>query len=417
MNRVFVISVLVLILLAIDFYAFQGAKAAFGNLSDQGKKTLNIVYWGISISLLIGIIVYNFVSPELIGRTARSFIMVAVFMVYFAKTLVLPFVLIDDLIRLGKWVYVKATGNMLTGSFAGNSISRSEFLGRVGLAVAAVPIVGMIYGIVAGAHDYRVRRASVKLPNLPDEFDGLKIVQLSDIHSGSFFNKTAVKRGIQMVLDQKPDMIFFTGDLVNNIADEMDEYWEIFGELKAPMGVYSVLGNHDYGDYYRHWETKEAKAANLEKLKEGQKNMGWRLLMNEHVWIEKGNSKIALLGIENWGEGGFAKYGDLSKAYKGAEDAPVKLLLSHDPSHWNSQVTQEYKDIDIAFAGHTHGMQFGIEKAGIKWSPVQYRYKQWGGLYQNGSQYLYVNRGFGYLGYPGRIGMPPEITVLELKKA
>ena len=415
MNKLVVIPIVILTLLAIDLYAYQGFKAAFGNLSASGKKILQWTYWSISQLLMAGIVVYNFIDPGLIGRTLRSFIMVGVFIVYFTKMIVLPFVLIDDLIRLGKWVYVKVSGNELTGSFSGNSISRSQFLGRLGLAVASVPMAGMIYGIVAGAHDYRIRRASVKLPNLPDEFDGLKILQLSDIHSGSFFNKTAVERGVKMALDEKPDLILFTGDLVNNTADEMDNFWDLFSQVQAPMGVFSVLGNHDYGDYYR-WSSDEAKKKNLERLKEGQRKMGWQILMNEHVWLERGNSKIALIGIENWGAGGFAKYGDLPQAYNGAENAPVKLLLSHDPSHWNAQVTKDFPDIDVAFAGHTHGMQFGIEKAGIKWSPVQYRYKQWGGLYQEGNQYLYVNRGFGYIGYPGRIGMPPEITVMELKQ-
>lgn len=406
---------MVLILLAIDFYAFQGTKAAFGELSEQGKKWLNIAYWGISLVLIAGILMYNFIDPEKVNRSFRSFIMVAVFMVYFAKIIMLPFVLIDDLIRLGKWISAKLSGDELNKALGGEAISRSEFLGRVGLGVASIPVIGMLYGIIAGAHDYRIRKEKVWLPNLPEAFDGLKILQLSDIHSGSFFNKEAVKRGIRMIQDQKADVIFFTGDLVNNTADEMEPYKDIFGALSAPLGVFSVLGNHDYGDYFR-WESPEQKAANLERLKNIQKEMGWRLLLNENIRIEKNGESIALIGIENWGKGRFSKYGDLAKAYKGAEDAPVKLLLSHDPSHWNEEVTKQYQDIDIAFAGHTHGMQFGIETADIKWSPVQYRYDQWAGLYQNQKQYLYVNRGFGYIGYPGRIGMPPEITVLELKR-
>ncbi len=415
MNRAFGIIIFIAVLFLIDLYVYQGAKVAFGELNTQGKRWLQGIFWGISAILMAVIVLYAFVDPNLFGRTGRSFVFTAIFMVYFAKLLMLPFVLIDDLIRLGKWVYLAATGKEAIEVFDGEGISRSQFLGKVGLAVASVPIIGMIYGMVAGAHDYTIRKAKVSLPNLPSAFDGLKIVQISDVHSGSFFNRTAVERGIQMILDQKPDVIFFTGDLVNDRADEMDDYWELFSKLTAPLGVYSVLGNHDYGDYHR-WETEEAKKANLERLKEGQKGMGWNLLMNEHTWLEKDGEKIALIGIENWGEGGFVKHGRLDEAYTGVEDAPVKLLLSHDPSHWNSQVTKDYPDIDIAFAGHTHGMQFGIEKAGIKWSPVQYRYKQWGGLYQQGQQYLYVNRGFGYLGYPGRIGMPPEITVLELYK-
>jgi predicted MPP superfamily phosphohydrolase len=219
-----------------------------------------------------------------------------------------------------------------------------------------------------------------------------------------------------MMLREKPDIILFTGDLVNNTADEVKDYVSIFDKLKAPLGSFSVTGNHDYGDYH-HWESVTAKRRNFKDLITAHERMGFDLLMNEHRFIEVDGEKIALLGIENWGGGRFAKYGRLDKAYAGTEEAPVKLLLSHDPSHWDAQVRQYYPDIDIAFAGHTHGFQFGVELGSFKWSPSQYAYKQWAGLYQEGSQYLYVNRGFGFLGYPGRIGMPPELTVLELKRS
>ena len=267
-----------------------------------------------------------------------------------------------------------------------------------------------------GAHDYRVRRQTVKLPNLPASFDGLKIAQLSDIHSGSFFNKKAVRGGVEMVLAEKPDVIFFTGDLVNNEASEVMEYIDVFNKLKAPLGVYSITGNHDYGDYHR-WASAEAKQKNFNDLKEAHRLLGFDLLMNQHRFLESGGEKIAIIGIENWGGRGFAKYGKLDEAYRGTEEASVKLLLSHDPSHWDAQVRPLYHDIDLMFAGHTHGFQFGVELGNFKWSPSQYAYKQWAGLYQEGSQYLYVNRGFGYLGYPGRIGMPPELTIIELKRA
>jgi predicted MPP superfamily phosphohydrolase len=260
-----------------------------------------------------------------------------------------------------------------------------------------------------------VRRVTVKLPNLPLAFDGLRIGQLSDIHSGSFWNKTAVKGGVEMMLAEKPDMIFFTGDLVNNESSEIREYFEIFNKLKAPMGVFSVTGNHDYGDYYN-WESTEAKRENFKTLVQAHRDMGYDILMNENRIIEQSGEKIAILGIENWGAGRWTKYGQIANAHAGTEEASVKLLLSHDPSHWDAQVRPNYKDIDIAFAGHTHGFQFGIEIPGFKWSPSQYVYKQWAGLYKEDNQYLYVNRGFGYLGYPGRIGMPPELTVVELKR-
>jgi predicted MPP superfamily phosphohydrolase len=216
------------------------------------------------------------------------------------------------------------------------------------------------------------------------------------------------------MMELQPDIIFFTGDLVNNVADEMDELKTVFSKLAAPLGVYSILGNHDYGDYVQ-WESAQAKVANLEKLKTVHKEMGWRLLLNEHVGIEKDGQSIALIGIENWGaRANFSKYGDLSAAYKGAENYPFKILLSHDPSHWEAEVCRDYKDIDLVFSGHTHGMQFGLEIPGFRWSPVQYVYKQWAGLYRKDQQKLYVNRGFGFLGYPGRVGILPEITYLEL---
>jgi predicted MPP superfamily phosphohydrolase len=219
-----------------------------------------------------------------------------------------------------------------------------------------------------------------------------------------------------MMLQEKPDVLFFTGDLVNNESSEVKDYIDIFHKLKAPLGIYSVTGNHDYGDYHQ-WASLEAKQKNFKDLMEAHRLMGFNLLMNQHRFLETGGEKIAVIGIENWGERKFSKYCKLEKAYAGTEEAPVKLLLSHDPSHWDSQVRPLYPDIDIAFAGHTHGFQFGVEIGNVKWSPSQYAYKQWAGLYQEGSQHLYVNRGFGYLGYPGRIGMPPELTIIELKRA
>ena len=222
------------------------------------------------------------------------------------------------------------------------------------------------------------------------------------------------RSGVEMMMNQKPDLIFFTGDLVNNTSDEVKDFITIFDKLKAPFGVYSVTGNHDYGDYHQ-WSSAAAKRNNFKGLLEAHKLMGYTLLMNDHRFIEQSGEKIAILGIENWGAGRFAKYGKIDQAYAGTEEAAVKLLLSHDPSHWDAHVRPHYPDIDVAFAGHTHGFQFGIEIGGFKWSPSQYVYKQWAGLYTEGSQHLYVNRGFGFLGYPGRVGMPPELTIMELK--
>jgi uncharacterized protein len=249
---------------------------------------------------------------------------------------------------------------------------------------------------------------------LPTAFKGMKIVHISDIHSGSFTDKKAVEKGVQKILDEKPDLILFTGDLVNDHADEMQDYKEVFARLKAPFGVFSSLGNHDYGDY-RQWPSEKEKAENLKRLKQIHADMGWRLLMNEHLPLEKNGEQIAILGIENWSaKGNFTKYGKMAEAHDGSGKYPFKILLSHDPSHWEAEVREKYTDVDLMLSGHTHGMQFGIEIPGFRWSPVQYMYKQWAGLYEKGNQKLYVNRGFGFIGYPGRVGILPEITVIEL---
>jgi hypothetical protein len=256
----------------------------------------------------------------------------------------------------------------------------------------------------------------VPSPNLPESFHGFKIVQLSDIHTGSFMNENALTKAFDIVMQQGADLILFTGDLVNNKTDEVEGFEHLFKTLKAPHGVYSVLGNHDYGDYFQ-WETKEQKVENLEKLKTHQKDFGWRLLMNEHVALEKNDEKIALIGIENWGGSmRFPKYGKMKEAHAGTETYPYKILMSHDPSHWDHQVVKDFQDVDLTLSGHTHGMQLGIEIPGFKWSPVKYLYKNWAGLYKQGEQFLYVNRGLGFLGYPGRLGIWPDITGLELQK-
>ncbi|MGB0524876.1 MAG: metallophosphoesterase [Flammeovirgaceae bacterium] len=411
MNKLIVIPILALILVSIDLYVFQAIKTITQDWSVSNKKIAHSLYWGFTAILMVGLFTYHFVDPERVGRSARTFIMVGIFMIYLSKIIAFLFVFIDDIIRFFTWVANKLSGSQPEGMT--NGVTRSEFLAKAGLALASVPFLGMSYGIIFGAHDYRIRRKKVYLPNLPESFNGLRIAQISDIHAGSFFNKRAVARGVKMIMEQAADLIFFTGDLVNNRASEVENYKSLFSRLSAPLGVFSVLGNHDYGDYIR-WESDEAKAKNLADLKKAHGEMGWRLLLNEHELIEKNGEQLAIIGVENWGAGGFVKHGDLDKAYKGAEKAPVKLLLSHDPSHWTHHVQKT--DIDITFSGHTHGMQFGIEVAGIKWSPVKYRYKQWAGLYKEANQYLYVNRGFGYLGFPGRVGMPPEITILELHK-
>lgn len=402
------------LLLLIDIYFYQAVLAIAKSWSPLWRQVGRIGFWiptGLSFAALIW---WQVADPYTISANVRNWIITGVFATYFSKLIGIIFLLIDDLQRVVRW----AAGlfQKKNEALPGDPITRSQFLTQAAVIASAVPLGAMVYGIVSGAHDYRVRKVTVKLPNLPKSFDGLRIAQLSDIHSGSFFNKTAVKGGVEMVLNEKPDLIFFTGDLVNNESVEVKDYINVFDKLKAPLGVFSVTGNHDYGDY-KSWTTKEAKQQNFKDLIEAHRLLGFDLLMNEHRFIEQGGEKLAILGIENWGGGGFAKYGKLDKSYADTNDAAVKLLLSHDPSHWDAQVRPTYKDIDIAFAGHTHGFQFGVELGDFKWSPSQYAYKQWAGLYTEGNQHLYVNRGFGYLGYPGRIGMPPEITIMELKRA
>lgn len=402
------------LLLLIDIYFYQAVMTVTKNWSPLWKQVGRIGFWiptGLSFAALIW---WQVADPYSINANVRNWIITGVFATYFSKLIGIIFLLIDDIQRLVRWV--AQLFQKKSEALPGEPITRSQFLTQAAVIASAVPFGAMVYGIISGAHDYRVRKVTVKLPNLPKAFDGLRIAQLSDIHSGSFFNKTAVKGGVEMVLNEKPDLIFFTGDLVNNESTEVKEYIEVFNKLKAPLGVFSVTGNHDYGDY-KSWASKEAKHQNFKDLIEAHRLLGFDLLMNEHRFIEQSGEKLAIIGIENWGGGGFAKYGKLDQAYAGTDAAAVKLLLSHDPSHWDAQVRPNYKDIDLAFAGHTHGFQFGVELGDFKWSPSQYAYKQWAGLYTEGNQHLYVNRGFGYLGYPGRIGMPPEITVMELKRA
>jgi predicted MPP superfamily phosphohydrolase len=401
--------------LVIDWYVFSGVKTLTSPINPQARRIIHSIYWLLSfwsISILLVMFLGIVNTLPLWFRTISISILMVMFL---TKLVFILFLLTNDIQRFVRWVY-----GTIQNRFSENpvktdtSISRSDFLMKAGLAVSAIPFAGMTYGILVGAHDYTIRKRKIILKNLPDAWNGLKILQLSDIHAGSFYNKTAVTRGIEMIQKQQADVIFFTGDLVNNTADEMDHYKDLFSQLKAPLGIYSTLGNHDYGDYAT-WESAEAKTANLERLIQIHKDMGWDILMNEHRILKRNGGEIAIIGIENWGaKGHFPKYGKMNEAYPGTETVPVKLLLSHDPSHWDAEVRLKYPDIDIMFAGHTHGFQFGIEKGPIKWSPVQWMYEQWGGLYQKGQQYLYVNRGFGYIGFPGRLGIPPEITLIEL---
>jgi predicted MPP superfamily phosphohydrolase len=292
--------------------------------------------------------------------------------------------------------------------------ARRKFISQVAVVVAAVPFSGFIYGMFKGKYDYKLHRETLYFDDLPDAFDGFTITQISDIHSGSFDNASAVQRGIDLAKAQKSDLFVFTGDLVNNAAWEIEPYIDLFSQLKAPYGQYSILGNHDYGDYIE-WKSLEEKAANLERLKVQHARLGYRLLLDENVEIEKNGQKISLIGVQNWGRG-FIQIGDLDKALKGVDKDAFKVLLSHDPTHWEEKVRFHPTKIQLTLSGHTHGAQFGVETDNLRWSPVQYRYLDWAGLAEQHGRKLYVNRGFGFLAFSGRVGIWPEVTVITLKK-
>jgi predicted MPP superfamily phosphohydrolase len=393
----------------------QGVKTFARDFSQRNRNIfVYTAYLLFGINLLMGIIGFFYPPPE--WNTCFRFVSSMFLVLVVCKLFGISFLFIDDIIRLFRWIFKAVFGIGTSADLAGKGISRIKFISQLAITFTVIPAVSFLYGMVRGAYKYRVHKVKVDSPNLPEAFHGFKIVQISDMHSGSFLSGAPVKKAFEIIRQQNPDIIFFTGDLVNNVVSETEPYLEDYKSLKAPYGVYSVLGNHDYGDYVS-WDSQTEKKNNLDALKKVHADSGWRLLLNENVALEKDGQKIGILGIENWGARGFAKYGKMADAYKGAEMFPFKILLSHDPSHWDEEVRKKYPDVDLTLSGHTHGMQFGIEIPGFKWSPVQYLYKQWAGLYKQENQYLYVNRGLGFLGYPGRLGIWPEITVIELNRA
>ena len=426
MNRTTFIFILPVLLLLIDWYVFQAVKIVSRSASESTQRIIYFIYWGFTVFSLGLYLAMQLLPPDSVSRTMRTFVWAAIAIPYFSKIFAVLIIFIDDIGRFFRWIVslfykpeVREAVEDTTRQTmpATDTISRSDFLMKTALVVSTVPLAAFTWGIVSGAHDYRIRRVKLPMKNLPSGFHGMTIAQISDIHSGSFFNKTAVKGGVEMLLNQKPDIVFFTGDLVNSHAEEVNSYIDVFNKVKAPMGVYSTLGNHDYGKYVQ-WTSALAERENVQNVIAAHKQMGWNILMDEHKILEQNGDKIALIGVQNLGFGPAAlRMGNLAKAYKGTEEYPVKLLLSHDPTHWDAEVRPNYGDIDMQFSGHTHGAQFGVEVGDVKWSPAQYFYKQWAGLYEDGSQRLYVNRGYGYIGYPGRVGILPEITIFELIKA
>jgi len=405
-------------MILLDFYVFSALQAVTASSSEKIRTLIFSLYWIVAILAIAGLVLFVFTDATFMSKKVRTYLFATILAFVFAQIVSTVFFLVDDVRRVIQWMAQKAFFKKTqVAQVEGDNIPRSVFLNWIGLAAGTTLFSSLIYGFT-NKYNYRVKRVKLTYDNLPKAFNGLKIVHFSDVHSGSFMNKKAVEEGVQKIIDQNGDLVIFSGDLVNDRATEMKSYMNVFNKIKAPMGVFSTFGNHDYGDYVKWPYDGVTKDQNLIHLAEVHRQLGWKLMMNEHVVLEKDGDEMALIGIENWSaKARFPKYGDMKKAYSGTENYRFKILISHDPSHWDAQVRPDYPDVDLTLSGHTHGMQFGVEIPGFKWSPVQYFYKEWHGLYEEGKQKLYVNPGFGFIGYPGRVGIMPEITVIELVKA
>lgn len=401
--------IFLVVYLIFDLYAFQSFKTVSKN------NWLHTFYWVVT-ALIIGNFVFHYYGFN--RRDGFSHAHAYAFGFFIAllvpKAVLLIAMISEDVFRIPLAIYrYFIEGDSTKGNYFA---SRRQFISKMALGIAAIPLASIIYGIYKGKYNYKVLKYTLHFEDLPEAFDGYKVTQISDIHSGSFDNMDKVKYAVNLINEQESDVILFTGDMVNNKADELVPYKNVFNKLKAKDGLFSILGNHDYGDYVT-WESDEAKHQNLEDLKELQKEIGFDVLLNESRFLEKNGERIALVGVENWGVGGFKQVGDLKKASKDIDENDFKILMSHDPSHWEKEVINDNYNYHLTLSGHTHGMQFGIEIPGwFKWSPAKWRYKYWAGIYKEMGQYINVNRGFGYLAFPGRVGIWPEITVIELKK-
>lgn len=415
------ILIFISVLLLIDFYVFQGLRTLTSGLENKTRKIISWVYWGINFFLLLWLIwMFLFLFLNSTGGIPKSFsIFFGIWTLFFIPKLVFATFLIgEDVFRLLRGVFALGNNAISNGDEMAFSSSRRKFISAVAAGVATIPFLGILHGLTLGKFNYRVIRQTVFFPDLPKTFDGFTITQLSDIHVGSFDSekdREEVKNAIDLANDQKSDLFVFTGDLVNNKASEMDPWTNIFKGLHSPYGQYSILGNHDYGDYVS-WPSDKAKAENMEELYSIHKKIGFNLLRNTSVEIEKNGESLSLIGVENWGKGEFKKVGDLDLAMKNVPDESFKILLSHDPSHFDKIVSCYKSHVHLTLSGHTHGAQFGVEIPWLKWSPIQYRYPHWAGLYSVNGRSLYVNRGFGFLAFPARVGIWPEITVITLKR-
>ena len=408
-NPLFLV-ILITVLILIDFYIYHVLRILTQGASNGTRTTVGVIYWALCIMSIGSFLLFPYITnpyfKQYIFSIGIGWVLTQVFMVLFF--------LVDDLRRGAFWTMGQAAS--IAGAKFMNTekgIPRSTFISWLGVGLSSTLFFSLLYGF-GNKYNYKLIKKKISLNGLPLAFKGFKIIHISDIHSGSLKDKAAVLKGIELIEKQNADIVLFTGDLVNDRATEMHDWMDVFGKIKAPHGVYSTLGNHDYGDYVK-WDTLEEKKQNLEALKQVHHNLGWRLLMNENVSIEKNGEKIKIVGIENWGaKARFPKYGKMDLAMQGVSKEDIVILMSHDPSHWEAEVIPKYSSVQLTLSGHTHGMQFGLENPYFKWSPVQWVYKQWAGIYDNKDQQLYVNRGFGFLGYPGRVGILPEITLIEL---
>jgi predicted MPP superfamily phosphohydrolase len=409
MNRLITISIFFILYFLLEWYGYQSIKTVFK--TSKYKEIATYVYFGITIFFLFLIIFSIYSRINSVTIPFQNYLSAILLGILIGKLLLCIFLGIEDLARVMRYGFSKYSYSRTSPI---QNIDRSQFLNSLFLIFTSLPLAAFCYGVFKTAYDYKIHRKKIFFDKLPKAFDGLRIVQISDVHAGSLNDYKALKSAVEKINELEADLFFFTGDLVNNIASEFTEKIEIFKNIKAKIGKFSILGNHDYGDYYM-WNSSDEKVANLDLLKSYHKQIDWKLLLNEHVSITKNESKIEIIGVENWsGKLRFKQYGDLKIAYEGLEKEAFKILLSHDPSHWDIEVAEMYNDIDLTLSGHTHGMQFGVETKWFRFSPVQFVYKHWAGLYQKGKQYLYVNRGFGFIGYQGRVGIRPEITLIEL---
>lgn len=399
----------ILFFLIFQWYSYQAIKTFTSN------RWLLFAYFLFVIMVVGNLLFYTVVLERSTSNEPRLMYAIGFFISLFVFQILVTILLLgEDIFRIPQGIYAYFSKMPDQVQFLPQ---RRKLISQIAVGLAAIPFASLLYGMFRGKYNFKVLSYKLEYDDLPEAFEGFKIAQISDIHSGSFDNPKKVQYGVDLVNAQDADVVFFTGDIVNNRAEEILPWIQTFKKINAKHGVYSILGNHDYGDYSP-WESPEAKKKNMEDLKKAQKKMGWDLLLNESRFIEKQGQRIAILGVENWGSGGFKKAGDLNKALSNVAAEDFKILMSHDPSHWEAEVIPHPFNIHLTLSGHTHGMQFGIEIPGwIKWSPIKWRYKQWAGIYEKLNQRLNVNRGFGYLAYPGRVGIWPEVTVITLKRA